>query len=236
MPGLSIHFKAAIILYELITGMRFAWSNLSKGWQEFFEGVTRVDYAAEDKKGALSTHWRKKLYRFFGWSPPFLEDAYQELCVEVDEEDKMRGYGVFFHLFLDYLFLGGDLPGRWPRKRSGDLDVVVVEGKEINTETFKNEVLYPAYAEHYRLYKMAMEELLRQMPDRFKAFSRLRNTMPDWKGKVVDYAKKRSKLYPNGPLAFTPDELDGCAKKAAEEFISTYPGIVGEMRFLTLLK
>ena len=156
--------------------------------------------------------------------------------MEVDEEDKMRGYGVFFHLFLDYLFLGGDLPERWPRKRTERLDVVVVQGKEINTKTFKNEVLYPAYAEHYRRYQKDMEELLRQMPDRFKAFSRLMNTMPGWKSKVEDYAKKRSNLYPDGPLAFTPDELDSCAKKAAEEFISTYPGIVGEMRFLTLLK
>lgn len=60
--------------------------------------------------------------------------------------------------------------------------------------------------------------------------------MPDWKGKVVDYAKKRSKLYPDGPLAFTPDELDEFAKKAAQAFFSTYPGIVGEMKYLTLLK
>ena len=60
--------------------------------------------------------------------------------------------------------------------------------------------------------------------------------MPDWKSKVEGYAKKRSELYPDGPLAFTPDELDGFAKKAAQAFISTYPGIVAEMRFLTLLK
>ena len=226
MPGLSAHFVAAVILYELITGMHFTWSNLSKGWQEFFEGVTRVDYAAEDKKGDLSTHWRRKFYRFFGWSPPYLEDAYKELCVEISEEDKMRGYGVFFHLFFDNLFLGGDLPKKWPRERSEGRDVVVVQGEKIETKTFKNEVLYPAYAEHYRKHQEDMEELLRQMPNRFKAFSRLKNTMPGWKRKVMDYAKKRSKLYPNGPLAFTSDEQDGFAENAAKEFINKYPKIV----------
>ena len=244
MPGLSAHFKAAEELYKLMTGKDLIWIYMPIEWREFFEGVIRVDYAAEDKKGDLSTHWRLKTYRVSGWSPPYLKDAYRELCVEVGEDDKMMGYGVFFHLFFDNLFLGedldgylsGNLPEKWPRIRSGDLDVVVVQGEEIDTGAFKSEVLYPAYAEHYRRYQGGMEELLRQMPDQFKAFSRLRSTMPDWKGKVVDYAKKRSKLYPDGPLAFTPDELDEFAEKAAQAFISTYPGVVAEMRFLTLLR
>ena len=106
MPGLSVHFKAAEELYKLMTGKDLIWIYMPIEWREFFKGVIRVDYATEDKKGDLSTHWRLKSYRVSGWSPPYLKDAYRDLCVEVSEEDKMMGYGVFFHLFFDYLFLG----------------------------------------------------------------------------------------------------------------------------------
>lgn len=234
MAGFSIHFREAVKFYESITGKRFDWSTLSKKWREYFEGVVLVDNAIGDKKGVLSNHWRLISYRVNGWSPPDLETAYRELCTEIGEEDKMRGYGAFSHLHLDNQFLGGDLPKEWPRIRDEGTDVVFVQGEAIETKVFKKEVLYPAYAEHYRMYQPDMEELLGQMPDEFKPFSRFKGTKPGWKKKVRNYANKYSKLYPDGPLAFTPEELEGFASNAVGDFISRYPNIVAEMQLLTV--
>lgn len=235
MPGLSDHFREAVKFYERVTGMRFNLSTLSKKWLEFFEGVVFVDNAIGDKKGDLGNHFRSIFYRVRGWSPPDLETAYRELCIEIGEEDKARAYGAFFHLHLDNIFYSKFLPDKWPRIRDENTDVVFVQDEAIDTKDFKKEVLYPAYAEHYRMYQSDMEELLEQMPDEFKPFSRFKGTGSGWKEEVRNYANKHSKLYPNGPLAFTPEELETFTTQAVEEFIFDYPGVVAELRLLTLL-
>ncbi len=229
------HRDSIVRLYNKIAGVPFDWNNLPTGWQEFAEGVMFVDNAVGDKKGPGGTHYRKKSNRTQGWSWPDLNDAYSELRVGISDKNKFRRYGIIFHLFVDYCYLGGDLPTEYPRIRdeASGVDIVYFHGKAFKTEVFKEEILYPSYAAHQRIDKSKMEECLLHMPDEFTTVGRFAGTKANWKEKVRSYYSTYSTLFSDGELAFTPEELEEFTENAVTAFCDKYPEIITELQSLT---
>ena len=229
------HRDSIVRLYDKIVGVTFDWNILPPGWQKFAEGVVFVDNAVGGKKGIGGTHYRNPMKRTKGWSWPDLDVAYRELCISIDEENKFRRYGAFFHLYVDCLFLSVYLPESYPRTRdeANGIDVVYFRGRAFETDVFKEEILYPSYAAHQRIDESKMEECLLHMPDEFTPFGRFAGTKDGWKETVRSYFDKHSTIYPDGPLAFTPGKLEMITESAVDAFIAECPEIVDELRSLT---
>ena len=228
------HLDSSTILPKIIMEAQFSWNGLHHGWREFLEGVMFVDNAVGGKKGLGGTHYRNPINRTDGWSWPDLDVAYQELCISIDEENVFRGYGAYFHLFVDYCYLGIYLPAEYPRIRdeANSIDVVRFQGQTFETDVFKKEILYPSYAAHQRTHRAVMEECLLYMPDEFTPFGRFIGTKARWKETVRGYFDRYSTIYPNGPLAFTPERLEEFTKRAIDEFINVHPEIIEELQYL----
>ena len=229
------HRDSIVRLHDKIVGVTFDWNNLPAGWQEFAEGVMSVDNTVGGKKGIGGTHYRNPMNRTEGWSWPDLDVAHQELCMDIDEKNKFRGYGAFFHLYIDCIFLSIYLPKSYPRTRNkaNGIDVVYFRGRAFETDVFKEEILYPSYAAHQRIDESKMEECLLHMPDEFTPFGRFAGTKDGWKETVRGYFDKYSTIYPDGPLAFTPEKLEAITEGAVDAFIAECPEIVDELRSLT---
>lgn len=227
-------FDSLTILHKMITETQLYRNILRYAWREFLEGAMFVDNAKGDKKGLGGTHYRNPMNRTEGWSWPDLDVAYQELCISIDEENKFRGYGAFFHLYIDCFFLSIYLPKSYPRIRdkANGIDVVHFRGRAFETDVFKKEILYPSYAAHQRIHRTLMEECLLHMPDEFTPFGRFAGTKDGWKKTVRGYFDKYSTICPDGPLAFTPEELEMITEKAVDAFIAECPEIVDELRSL----
>lgn len=228
------HLDSLKVLSNIITEEQFSRNGLHHGWREFLEGAMFVDNAVGDKKGLGGTHYRNPINRTDGWSWPDLGVAYQELCVNIGEENVFRGYGAYFHLFVDRCYLGEYLPAEYPRIRdkANGIDIVHFQGQAFETDVFKKEILYPSYAAHQRAHRVVMEECLLHMPDEFTPFGRFTGTKAGWKETVRDYFDRYSTIYPKGPLAFTSERLEGFTEKAVDEFINVHPGIVEELQYL----
>ena len=222
------------ILHKMITEAQLYRNTLRYVWREFLEGAMFVDNAVGDKKGIGGTHYRNPINRTDGWSWPDLDVTYQELCVNIGEENVFRGYGAYFHLFVDRCYLGEYLPAEYPRIRdkANGIDIVHFQGQAFETDVFKKEILYPSYAAHQRAHRAVMEECLLHMPDEFTPFGRFTGTKARWKETVRGYFDRYSTIYPKGPLAFTPERLEEFTEKAVDEFINVHPEIIERLQLL----
>lgn len=228
------HLDSLTILSKIIAEAQSSWNGPRHGWREFLEGAMFVDNAVGDKKGIGGTHYRNPMNRTEGWSWPDLNVAYQELCIDIDEENKFRGYGAYFHLFVDNRYLGIYLPAEYPRIRdkANGIDIVLFQDQTFETDVFKEEILYPSYAAHQRTHRAVMEECLRHMPDEFTPLGRFVGTKARWKETVRGYFDRYSTIYPNGPLAFTSERLEEFTEKAVDEFINVHPEIIERLQLL----
>lgn len=228
------HLDSLEILSKIIMEAQFGLNGLHHGWLEFLEGAMFVDNAVGDKKGLGGTHYRNPKNRTSGWSWPDLDVAYRELCIDIGEENIFRGYGAYFHLFVDNRYLGIYLPAEYPRIRdkANGIDTVRFQDQVFETDVFKEEILYPSYAAHQRAHRAVMEECLRHMPDEFTPLGRFIGTKARWKETVRGYFNQYSTIYPNGPLAFTSERLEEFTEKAIDDFINVHPEIVEGLQYL----